>query len=356
MDVRSFSPLVEAVRLKHPALIDFAETAYDLDILNGDWLCRLMEAGAPFLDRGLGLFAITCRRPAQPGPLVIDQVQTRLGPSDFRERVERLTQDVDMSLLWPISHPGVPKTLSEASADHEPDVFRLIMDRFPFAKDGLGFNAFDPDGRGVFVLSALPEVTRLSPRHRELFQMVAAHFAAAYRLRRALRLEAASKDGKSELPHGAEAVIDPTDFHVTDAVGPAKERSALESLREAARRVDVARGKMREEDPQRALELWRALVRGRWSTIDWFDTDGRRYVIGVPNEPGLDDSRGLTDREMQVVSYVRVGLTNKMISYHLGLSQGRVSGLLSCAMHKLGLQNRAQLVNPLEDFESLTYL
>lgn len=342
--------------LKHPALIDFAETAYDLDIEHGDWLSRVVESGAPFLDRGLGVFAITCQRPAQPGPVVIDQIHARLGPSDFAERVEQLQNDVDMSLLWPVSRPGVPKTLSEASDDDSPDVFELIMERFPFAKDGLGFNAFDPDGRGIFVISALPEVMRLSQRQRELLQMVAAHFSAAYRLRRAVRLHASNGSNGSKLPHGAEVVIDPQGFRVTDAVGYAQEKSALESLREAARRVDQARGKIRESDPPRALELWRALVRGRWSTVDWFDVDGRRYILGVPNEPGLDDPRGLTEREMQVVSYVYVGLTNKMIGYHLGLSQGRVSGLLSSAMHKLGVLNRAQLVKRLKDFESLSEL
>jgi DNA-binding NarL/FixJ family response regulator len=113
---------------------------------------------------------------------------------------------------------------------------------------------------------------------------------------------------------------------------------------------------MRETDPLRALELWKALVRGRWSTVDWFDVDGRRYVIGIPNAPGLDDPRGLTDREMQVVAYVYAGLTNKMIGYHLGLSEGRISGLLSSAMHKLKVQNRAQLVKRMKDFEGLTRL
>jgi DNA-binding CsgD family transcriptional regulator len=344
------------VAVHEPALIDFAETAYDLGIDHDDWLVRVVEAAAPVLDRGLGVFAISCQRPPQPGPLAIDQIYARLGPTDFAERVEQMKHDVDMSLLWPVTRPGVPKTLSEVSRDHDPAVFDLIMDRFPFAADGLGLNAFDPDGRGIFMISALPKVTSLTPKQRELYQMVAAHFAAGYRLRRAIRLEAGEHQSGSSLPHGAEVIIDPSGFRITQAVGQAREKSALESLRDAAKTVDRARGKLRKEDPLRALELWKALVRGRWSAVDWFDVDGRRYVLGIPNSPGLDDPRGLTDREMQVVSYVYVGLTNKMIGYHLGLSQGRVSGLLSSAMHKLRVQNRAQLVKRLKDFESLTDL
>ena len=149
-------------------------------------------------------------------------------------------------------------------------------------------------------------------------------------------------------------MIDPTSFRVTDAQGQAKSRDALHALREAALQVDRARGRMRESDPEQALDLWKALVRGRWSTVDWFDSDGRRFVLGLPNAPNVSDPRGLTDREMQVVAYVLSGQTNKLIGYNLGLSKGRVSTLLRSAMRKMGVQTRAQLVNKLRDFASIT--
>ena len=47
-------------------------------------------------------------------------------------------------------------------------------------------------------------------------------------------------------------------------------------------------------------------------------------MLGLPNAPNVTDPRGLTDREMQVVSYVLFGQTNKLIAYNLGLSKGRV--------------------------------
>jgi DNA-binding CsgD family transcriptional regulator len=149
-------------------------------------------------------------------------------------------------------------------------------------------------------------------------------------------------------------VIDPTTFRVTDAHGQAKSSGALDALREAAIRVDRARGRMRETDPEKALELWKALVRGRWSTVDWFDSDGRRFVLGLPNAPNVSDPRGLTEREMQVVAYVLSAQTNKLIGYHLGLSKGRVSTLLSSAMRKLGVQTRGQLIKRLRDFGPIT--
>jgi len=40
-----------------------------------------------------------------------------------------------------------------------------------------------------------------------------------------------------------------------------------------------ARGALRKRDPEEALRLWQGLIRGRWTLIDWFDTDGRRFVL-----------------------------------------------------------------------------
>jgi len=353
MDRRPVLGLLRGVSPKDTSMIDFAEAAYDLGAEPDEWLPKLIEAGQAFLDRGLGVFAVTCQRPRQPGPLAIDQLYASAPEAGFPARMAALQKSIDMSLLWPVTRPGPPKTLSEVSGEHSPAIFRVIMDHFPFAKDGLGINAFDPDGRGIFLISPLPKVTSLTPRARERWQMIAAHFGAGYRLRRAVESESASGDGHASLPHGAEIIIDPSGFRVTEALGPAKSASAREALREAARQVDLARGPMRDSDPQGALDLWKALVRGRWSTVDWFDSDGRRYVLGIPNAPGLDDPRGLSDRELQVVSYVFYGLTNKMIAYHLGLSKARVSGLLASAMRKLGVQGRAQLVKRLKDFEVL---
>jgi DNA-binding CsgD family transcriptional regulator len=331
-----------------PAIIDFIEAAYDLQTEPDDWLSALIRAGVPVLDRGLGVFALTLSRPPEPGPVVIDRMHLALGPPGLAERVARLQGELDMRLLWPLTRPGMPKTMSEVTRDHDPVVFQRIMGHFDFAKDGLGLSAFEPCGRGIFLIIPLPNASSLTPRARERWQMLAAHFGAGYRLRRAILSAAGSS--ASDLPHGAEALIEPTSFRVTEAIGPARSRGALDALRQAAIQVDHARGRMRRTEPERALEIWRALVRGRWSTIDWFDSDGRRYVLGVPNAPEVTDPRGLTDREYQVVTYLSSGQTSKMIGYHLGLSKSRVSRLLRSAMRKVGAQNRAQLIQKLGDF------
>jgi len=332
------------------AIVDFIEAAYNLGLGKEQWLPAVVEAGVPLLDHGLGVFALTCLRPPQRGPVIIDQVHTAFGPDDLLERITRMQQELPLDLLWPLSRPAMPKTLSDGAGD-DFDAFNRIMGYFEFAKDALGISAFDPNGRGVFLIAPLDKVTTLSKRDRERWQMLAAHFAAGYRLRRAMGQ--APSDPATELPYSAEALIDPKSFRVVEAQGQAKSRNALAALRTAALHVDRARGALRESDPEKALQLWAALVQGRWSTVDWFDSDGRRFVLGVPNAPNIIDPRGLTDREMQVVSYALCGQTNKLIAYHLGLTRGRVSTLLRSAMRKLGVQTRAELIKRLNEFSSI---
>lgn len=344
-------PILGVVDPTGSALIDFTEAAYNLRLEPGEWLRKLLDAGAPVIDQGLGLFAVTCMRPPQGASFIIDQLHAHSAPDDLAERVMRLQSEIPPSLLWRLSRPAMPKTLSEAAED-DLEALNLILRHFDFAKDGLGMSAFDPNGRGVYLIAPLPKVTTLTEKARERWQMLAAHFGAGYRLRRALRK--GGPEAATNLPLGAEAVIDPTSFRVTDAQGQAKSGDALEALREAALQVDRARGRMRESDPEQALELWKALVRGRWSTVDWFDSDGRRFVLGLPNAPNVTDPRGLTDREMQVVAYVLFGQTNKLIAYNLGLSKGRVSTLLRSAMHKIGVQTRSQLISRLHDFGAIS--
>jgi DNA-binding CsgD family transcriptional regulator len=333
------------------ALIDFAEAAYNLELEQDEWLPALLKAGAPVLDHGLGVFALTCMRPWQRGPLVVDQLHAISGLDDLADRFIRVERETPADLLWTLSRPTVPQTLSEAAGENLA-AFQFVMRHFDFAKDGLGMSTFDPSGRGVYLIAPLPKVTTLSARSRERFQMLAAHFGAGYRLR--LALAEAGSEPATDLPHGAEVLIDPNGFRIVEAVGQAKSRSARAALRDGAVVVDRARGRMRESDPGKALGLWKALVRGRWSTVDWFDSDGRRFVLGLPNPPNVSDPRGLTEREEQVVAYALSGQTNKLIAYQLGLSTGRVSTLMSSAMRKLGMQTRAQLIKKFRDFGSIS--
>ena len=51
----------------------------------------------------------------------------------------------------------------------------------------------------------------------------------------------------------------------------------------------------------------------------------------------------LTPREMEIVAYVKEGLSNKIIAYKLSLSENTVRNHLRNIMEKLGLRNRVQV-------------
>jgi DNA-binding NarL/FixJ family response regulator len=132
----------------------------------------------------------------------------------------------------------------------------------------------------------------------------------------------------------SEAILRP-DGTLEHATPAARSDAARASLRRAALAVDRARGKLRRRDPHEALAIWKGLVAGRWSLVDHFDSDGRRYLIAHRNDPEAPDWRGLTRREQQVLAYATLGHSNKLIAYELGLATSTVSVHLARARAKL---------------------
>lgn len=144
-------------------------------------------------------------------------------------------------------------------------------------------------------------------------------------------------------PGDGDAVLEPAG-KVAHAEGDAKAASAREALARAAVAVDRARGKLRRQDNDEAIELWRGLVAGRWSLVERFESDGRRYLIARPNDPKVDLLPMLTERERQVLMFRAFGHSQKLIAYELGLSVSAVSRSLARAMKKLGLRSPADLM------------
>jgi DNA-binding CsgD family transcriptional regulator len=128
---------------------------------------------------------------------------------------------------------------------------------------------------------------------------------------------------------------------VQHAAADARAPNMLAALRDAARRIDRARSKARG-DPSEALTLWQGLVAGRWSLVDRFETDGRRYVIARENQPHVGDPRALSLRERQVLAYSLLGHPLKLIAYELGLSVSAVSQERRRALRKLGAKSIAE--------------
>jgi DNA-binding NarL/FixJ family response regulator len=200
-------------------------------------------------------------------------------------------------------------------------------------RDILTVNAFDPTRSGCMIGIPLPTASKLHRSASVRWNRIATHIAAGFRLQRKLR-----KLEHADPASVADAVLSPNG-RVEHAIGIATGRSSRETLRSAVLAVDRARGPLRRRNPEEALDIWRGLVAGRWSLVDHFDRDGRRYVVAHRNELDAPDPRALTPRERQVAGYANLGHSNKLIAYELGLSRSTVSVLLGRAMVKLGAQS-----------------
>jgi len=203
-------------------------------------------------------------------------------------------------------------------------------------RDLMAFSGVDPEGHGVYLGAWLQSPTRVSASARRRWTRVAVHAATALRLRRRLA-------GKSKATDSADAVLTPAG-RVDHATGEACLREARAVLRAAVIDVERARGRLRHSDPDDAVACWKGLVATRWSLVDQFESDGKRYVLAHRNEVKLEGLAVLTERERQVVGYAALGHSNKLIAYELGVAASTVAVLLHRAGRKLGVSTRVQLI------------
>jgi len=334
--------------MKHSAeaAITMTEAAYDLHIDHKDWFPQVMDAAVALIDHGLGVAGLVGTVPRDPVAMQVEELHVATGPADFPVRLMRAMAELPAESVRPQVHSGIG-VLSEVNAE-EPRFLEAWRHHIDYAKDGIGVTALDPNGRGVHIIAPVPETVTLSRAERDRWQMLAAHLSSGLRLRGAVSKTRGEPQTEDDgLPCGADAVLDANSFGVTEAVNDARLPDSLQDLRDAAVRIDRARGRLRRDDPQKALKIWWALLQGRWSMVEWFDTDRRRYILAVPNAPRVLDPRGLTKRESQVVAYAALGDSHKLIAYRLGISRSRTSNALSSAMRKLKVKTQAQLVEKL---------
>jgi len=327
------------------ATIDLVEAAYRLTPDESDWLECVLAAGLSTMEQAVFATGVTFKRPGK-GQIARVQAWKHAGASDGVQKASvQHAANVPKEVERAWFRQGLVDTASQVS-DESRQFFEAIASKTGTIRDGLLVNAMDPDGHGAYIAILLPEQLKLDAAERERWKMLGAHLTAGHRVWAAV----VSATDPSTLPCGAEAVVDPKTFRVTDAAGCGQDPNVAVMLRDCARRVDRARGRLKKTDPDEALQTWWALMHGRWSMVDWFDSDGRRFVLGVPNPPDLGDPRGLTERELQVATYAARGETGKLISYRLGVTRGIVSHELNAAMRKLGVKTQAQLAEKMRGF------
>lgn len=308
--------------------INILEAAYSLEGKTEQWLRDVIDATSPALDRGDGIVAfvttfekmfrgefsaIATNMPGDPFPMLA--AVNANAPPEMGAML--------MNRAWAFG--SVTETIEQMKGvgnyDRKAAEHGIIDAVCLFAQDGEG---------GVLDISALSaRRMRTTEAQRGLWSKLAAHLTAMTRLRR-------------HLQPTEDAVLRP-DGRVSHAQG--KARDAREELVDAVRTREKARGRMRREDPEHAVTIWRGLVHGQWSLVDRFERDGARFVVAYPNAPDVVDPRRLTKAEKRVVHYAARGAANKEIAYALGVSNGTVAALLARACRKLRVRRRSELAS-----------
>ena len=246
-------------------VINLVEAAYNLELGVGDWLQNVVATAKPILDPELGCYATLTEGVSKDGQHLITQVHIDGGPQDLALRYFQAAQAVgaDGVARWSEALGARGVTAISEPRDDWPHVVDAITEHVG-CKDGLSISAIDPDGHGAYLSASSPEIIELTPGERECWQMLAVHLSAGYRLRRGLT-ESTANPGvpATEMPLNAEALLDPAKFVVSHAAGGAQDGEASKTIREAAVRVDKARGELRKSDPEEALELWHGLSPAR---------------------------------------------------------------------------------------------
>ncbi|NUP10568.1 MAG: helix-turn-helix transcriptional regulator [Polyangiaceae bacterium] len=320
-------------------IIDIVEAAYDVERTESSWLENLVRAATPSLDHGLGVVGYVYDASD------LDEVKVGSFHSDLRapvlssrEQVQALIRHSDPTYVqrtW----RGLPcSTISETPDIEEQPGYTAM--RALGLHDALVINGIDPTWHGCWLGAFLPEVTKLAPEVAARWARIAAHIASGFRVRR--KLEQLEQLEQLNATNGAEAILSPGG-KVIHAEEAAASKAARDSLREAAIAIDRARTKGRRARAD-SVDEWKGLVAARWTIVDHFENDGRRYLCARRNDALPEKDTGLTDREFQVTAFLSLGHTTKLIAYELGISASTVRVLVGRASAKLGANTRAELV------------
>lgn len=292
------------------------------------WLQRLLRTMAVDLDGGLGLYALLLDLARDDFPFLAPPVFHRLS-GDVRRIAPSLSHaappDVTRHFRAHMVEFGSVSQIFGTSG------LAPVRERgLPFV-DSVGLSVQDGEGTGLQIISLMPDVVRVHGRSRAAWRKVGLHLGIAWRLRR--RLE---RGGQPE------ALIE--NGKLVDARGEAKSGSAREALIDATRRIERARTAATRDDPEHVLELWKGLVSGRWSLVDKWDSDGRRYVAAYENGATVGTVQGFAAWEIQVLRMHLLRASSDEIAFALGIAPSTVERVLSNAAKRVGLRSRAELV------------
>ncbi len=352
--------------MEEPDYVHFLEACYRIGSKPADWLRGLGEAALDLMGFGLGIHVYLVDLTQVPEPRFEEPMLVG-GLPDWEERwrsdwwqpiMLNTTRDdlLSMHTMSPVNHStevwGALSAKSPTYAAHLASLsnrgYSTIFARYlagqtvpPDTRHAMypdSFNVIGTDARGIgaVLLANMPEPSNggVPPRLAQVWNRLAAHIGAGHRLMRVAQGQSGLED--------ADAIFEPNG-KVAHAGQDLRDSLALKSLRSQVVDIDRVRGRHRGDGPV-ATEVWRALHEGRYSLLDQFDRDGRRYYVARANEPPVDPLAKLTARETQVVKAAALGHSNKHIAYELGIGPSTVAVHLKAASAKLGVSSRLDLI------------
>jgi len=327
------------VKFSFPA---FYETAYRFGGSTEEWVAGVLGAMAPLFDTGHGMFAQVydasvagklevSTQWASPEYLPFFAEWAKSGITLDPSVMESMCRRLEFATLRGVIAGSDP---SAGYASRLAPIYSIVG-----IEDVVVINTLDPNRKGCVFFGSRDREAKVTPPEWARLRRVMAHVGAAHRLR--------SRIAELEVQPDGEAVLDP-DGRLHHAEMPAQSDDAQRALRTAVVTLERSRGPIAESSPDEALATCNALTSARWTLVDRFERDGRRYLVAHRNASAVRPSVELSSREKLVSDHARLGRGNKAIAYQLGLSVGAVANYLHRAQVKLGAASRVELIQKLE--------
>jgi DNA-binding CsgD family transcriptional regulator len=309
-------------------LIGIIEACYRVEQPEEAWLQGCFEAARASLDHGLGYIGHTYDSDFAGMHKV--RCMTVVGPSGFDELAASFFSAVppEIVLEWRARPAGFSDEIPAQKMAQE-QARKLGID----LAEAFIANGTDSDGVGCMLAGGVA-ATRMPAGRRALWARVAAHLTTGLRLQRLLAAGRAP---------GPDAVIRPGG-EVLHAEPAAAVRSARDVLAEACRTIEQARSRKGRAQSELSVSRWRTLVLSRWTLVDTFESDGKRFVLARENQPRTAAGQPLSARERQCLAFLALGHSNKQIAFELGIAASTVGVLLHRAASKLRTRTREDLI------------
>lgn len=322
--------------------VSVIEAAYRVGVSDEAWMRGILSQVGPAWDEGFGLSMFEVALDEQGRPCFGVSVFDSPIADSYEAIVLRMNREIDdQQIEHSYRKQMILGTLSErmapVCADFRQDPVYRELAHPVGVYDFLGLRIADPSGTMLIMGAPLEAVSTTTDAQRRLWGRIAAHIAAGYRLRRQLAGDGLVADEAAAVLSEQGQVEHLADEHVST------EQSSRDRLELAAEAIGRARSTTRRDAPVEAIELWQALVDGRYSLVEHVDTDGKKMWLAHRNEPATDEPPELTPTERQVVQFAAMEHSNELIAYELGLPEARVAENLACGLGKLGLDSRIQL-------------